>query len=479
MIKKLNLSNLDEWCNTLTGVGVRGKDRGYGATYAGNALSEQESIEMWGTNAVAGRIVELPPKEMLRAGFEITLQDPDEDLTGSVLDVVRTTEFVEQYMRARFYERAFGGGALLIGAVDMQADWALPMTDTIQQVSYFTPLTPSECIPVSWYVDPRAPKCGQPNMYRVQIATPGIDLLNVKGRAQGNTFVVHESRIIRFGGIQTKMGGAQHRWGWGLSVLERCWESIKRYGLTWGSIETLIQDFAPAVIKLAGLARAVAEDKTQAVRDRLELLNFGRSTLRAAVLDAGSDTSVGESYERTQTPVTGLPELVELVRQCLSTDSGIPATKILGLSPGGLNSTGESDVRFYYDEIDAEREWSDKPKIHKVVQMIMRSTKGPLGGKEPKGWDIKFRPLWQPSQKEVNESRELQARTDKMYIETGVLYPEEVTSSRFRKGEFSYETDVDEKVRRTMADAEEEGRAQSSGTTTPNEEGQGASKENA
>jgi hypothetical protein len=48
-------------------------------------------------------------------------------------------------------------------------------------------------------------------------------------------------------------------------------------------------------------------------------------------------------------------------------------------------------------------------------------------------WSIQFRPLWEPSQKEETESRYAQAQADAIYLDRGVLTPEEVAQSEVRR----------------------------------------------
>jgi hypothetical protein len=65
---------------------------------------------------------------------------------------------------------------------------------------------------------------------------------------------------------------------------------------------------------------------------------------------------------------------------------------------------------------------------------------------------VKFEPLWSPTAKEIAEERESVSRTDKNYIDSGVLTPEEVALSRFQRGgEWSREwTGVDRETREAM-----------------------------
>lgn len=62
-----------------------------------------------------------------------------------------------------------------------------------------------------------------------------------------------------------------------------------------------------------------------------------------------------EAVTNVQTSITGC---TDIVRQCLEMIAAInrtPAVKLLGISPSGFNSTGESDITNYYDHIAAKQ----------------------------------------------------------------------------------------------------------------------------
>ena len=65
-------------------------------------------------------------------------------------------------------------------------------------------------------------------------------------------------------------------------------------------------------------------------------------------------------------------------------------------------------------------------------------------------------PMWQQTEKEMADSRNTQAKTDALYIEQGVLHPDEVASSRFQGIEYSYDTNLDPDLRLELESDREE-----------------------
>ena len=83
------------------------------------------------------------------------------------------------------------------------------------------------------------------------------------------------------------------------------------------------------------------------------------------------------------------------------------------------------------------------------------SKDGPTNGAEPDDWSLKFRPLYQLTEKEKAELRLTQSKTDLGYIDTGVVSEDEIAYSRFGGGEYSSETILDLEKRNEDKLAEE------------------------
>ena len=74
--------------------------------------------------------------------------------------------------------------------------------------------------------------------------------------------------------------------------------------------------------------------------------------------------------------------------------SGIPLVRLFGQSPAGMNATGESDIRMYYDNIKAQQESTLRTGWQLILQVLWRSV---YGKPAPKDLQFEFVPLWQMS----------------------------------------------------------------------------------
>lgn len=442
----------DDWKNVLTGQGVSGRDKRVGGFFAPIALSFDQLRDLWFGDDLAAVAVEMLPKEARRPGWDITVTDADEDKKAAAADEDGTdlgTQLkdklhdldVDGHLElAGQYARAYGGGAVLLGVNDKQEDLTKELDlNKVVSLDWLTTLEARECIPRWAYGDPRAPKYGQPEIYQLTSRT----VLPSRTGSYGVTSIdVHESRLLIFDGIRvSRYQNTSARGGWGESVLTRVWRVLRDFNTAWSAAGVLVSDFAQTVIKMAGLWAALDADGGQAFEDRLTAMDVGRSTLNAITIDAA------DSFERQQTPLTGLPDLLEKFAVRLAAACGMPLTLLFGTSPAGMNATGESDIRFFYDRVDEYRQKRIKPALRRLIQILFRT----LGNKrEPAKWGLEFRPLWQESAKDLAGAMLTQAQADTAWITAGVLSPEEVAAAHWRGGKYNPHLAIDFEAREAL-----------------------------
>ena len=242
---------------------------------------------------------------------------------------------------------------------------------------------------------------------RWQGVVPGMELVFEGGEpvpayysitdARGNTVAkVHHSRLVRFTGRD-------------LPFLERVAE------LYWGEseVEALYND----VVKHDNVAANMAALTFRANVDTMEVQNLDQlfsvtsgeqqrrfwNVMQAqSVMKSNFGMQLvnrGDQIKNTQYTFTGLQEVYDSMCLDLSGASRIPVTKLFGRSPAGMNATGESDLRNYYDYVDTLREAKLRPILEKLLPVLSMSAWGAV----PDGLDITFPPLWTPTAAEVAE----------------------------------------------------------------------------
>ena len=242
---------------------------------------------------------------------------------------------------------------------------------------------------------------------RWQGVVPGMELVFEGGEpvpayysitdARGNTVAkVHHSRLVRFTGRD-------------LPFLERVAE------LYWGEseVEALYNDVVKHDNVAANMAaltfRANVDTMEVQTLDQLFSVTSGEQQRRfwnvmqaQSVMKSNFGMQLvnrGDQIKNTQYTFTGLQEVYDSMCLDLSGASRIPVTKLFGRSPAGMNATGESDLRNYYDYVDTLREAKLRPILEKLLPVLAMSAWGAV----PDGLDITFPPLWTPTAAEVAE----------------------------------------------------------------------------
>jgi phage-related protein (TIGR01555 family) len=223
----------------------------------------------------------------------------------------------------------------------------------------------------------------------------------------------HSSRMIRFPGAAkgTDVGTTDQDRDWGYSILQCVWDDVVRYGVTWQAVSTLIQLASVGVLKLHGLIEMLSSKRQADAEARIDLLNETLSLSRLLLLDAKQ----GEEYKREAVSFTDMPALLQETQAAVAGAFGMPITRLFGRSPAGLNATGESDIRGWYDRVQAYCQWMIHPRLE---QLLAITEQHPV--------TVEFKPLWQPTEKECAEVRTLRVNATERLWSQGVYSDAEI-----------------------------------------------------
>ena len=228
----------------------------------------------------------------------------------------------------------------------------------------------------------------------------------------------HASRAIRFPGLPRGQSGesgeTQQDRDWGYSMLQPIWADVVRYGVFWQSVGHLMQLSSVGVLTLKGIIQMLASKNKDIAEARIDLLNQHMSSTRVMVLDADG----AESYHREAVSFSDMPALLQELQVATAGALGRPVTKLFGRSPAGMNATGESDLRNYYDEVQSYRTRIIEPRLEQVLEIC-----------EGKKIDVEFESLWQPTDKEVAEIRNLQITGTERLWAMGVASDAEIRAA--------------------------------------------------
>lgn len=428
----------DEWLNIITGQGQQGRDKRVAAEFICQPVTHAEARELWRGDDIVKKVIELLPKAMVREGYQV--KTDDNELSGNISDYIDTLRINRVFALAKMYERAYGGAAIWPVLNDGAADLAEPLREqSIATIRSFIVFEPRELVPNTWYEDP-GDKYGTPETYRlVSIATGGS--------MSSLQTIIHESRLVVFPGIRVSRELPQvESWGWGDSVLTRVRSVLRDFHMSWASAAALLADFSQGVFKYAGLTEMILKKQDDAIKRKLGVMDYSRSVFQSLVIDKEDD------FERKSTPMSGASEILVQFITRLAAACDTPATKLAGISPAGMNATGESDTRGWYETVGEEQE-QDRPLLEQLIRFGLLALDGPANGNEPDTWRVTFNPMWAPSDKEQAETRKTVAETDQILIDTGQATGDELARSHYGGDEYSPDIHIDFEERDRQANA--------------------------
>jgi phage-related protein (TIGR01555 family) len=386
----------DSWQNLLSGLGT-GRDKSSYTHLLPNVGFPSEYLEqLYVNDDIAARICDLLPGEMLRQGFSIKLNG--ELFTWNGLGDILRDVLVKS--------RIFGASFIYVGADDRQEQASPLLLSGIKSVRFLNVLTTKDLSYHSFYAEAHDERYGHVELYRLNAS-----------KSHQNT-IIHESRLIPFFGTpQLNLRQLPP------SILQRIYPVLQQFHTAWQATSHLMNDAAQGVFKLKGLHSAVASNRSEELLKRMELVDMSRSISRSILLDAED-----EDFRRDSYGFAGIPEILEKMMLRLAAAARLPVSLLMGQAPAGMNATGESDTRFFYDQVRAEQE-AVKPKIERLVKIHQ--------GDQSIKVSVDFPALWQMTDREKAELRRMEAETDRIYLQEGVLLPEEIAIRRFSDGDFS------------------------------------------
>lgn len=432
-----NFVRSDGWMNVLTGLGICGRDKKQSGFFRmTNIFNRSELDQMYRSDGLLRLIIDIFAQEMIRQGWELE-GDTDGKIQGK-LEELKVNEAMGNLIK---WARLFGGAVCIVGIAD-----GLPLDQPVDEAGIRD---------IQWLrVFDRYQAYSRDGTFESDLNSPNYGFPNVytiNDNRTGAVFFVHYSRVLRMDWNILPPRWQNFNQGWGDPLIQTIYEELRNYSTAFSNTATIFEDFVNTILYIPNLAQIIASQcGDNQVLKRLNILNLTKSNTNTAIIDAN------EKYEKLTTNVSGIAELLDRFMLQLSAVTKVPVSLLFGRSPAGLNATGESDVRNFYDAVKQEQEGKLRGVLEKLIRYIMISKDGPFNGIQPDDWSLQFVPLWQNTEEQDALTRNSIANMDAIYIDRGVLTPEEVAISRFGGNKWSMNTQIDLAARERMAEYPEE-----------------------
>ena len=350
-----------------------------GGTFLRSGLTENRELltAAYRENWLAKRIIDMPCEDMTRAWY--TLSSDLEEADIHRLRLLEARHGIRQEItNAIRWARLYGGSLALIvirgeeDRLDTPLDPDALLPDCFQGLLVLDRGQGISPAPEQ-VADLDDPDFGLPAWY--EVSPDGGPLLRI-----------HHSRVLRFIGRELPRMEAEREEGWGASELEHIWDELQKRSAASANIAQLIFQANITTLKMSDFGELMAVGTDAQKRQVMEAVsreNRLRTSFGLQLL------SSGDSLETHSYSFSGLSDIYESFMMDMAGAAEIPATRLFGRSPQGMNATGESDLRNYYEMISQLQERVLRPALEKLLPVMAVSCWGYV----PEDLEIVFQPV--------------------------------------------------------------------------------------
>jgi len=381
---------LDAFQNTLARLGWGTPNMVEATQYPLTRLTQNYTLmnSLYRSHWVVRRIIDVIPEDMCKNWYQISSQ-----LSPEVIDRIakleRRTNVKSKILEGLKWGRLYGGAAAI-----MMIDGHENILDQPLDLDMVFPGTYKGLL----VVDRWSGICPGPDMV-TDINDPEFglpDTYQVTNNALHTTINVHHSRLLRFIGRDLPNWEKQAEVYWGASEVEHVFDELKKRDNTSYNIANLVFHANLKVLQMNDLGQMLATGNKaaqQQLYNTVQAQNWLMNNFGLYLLDKD------DSFDTKSYTFSGLSDVYECFMMDVAGAAEIPATKLFGRSPAGLNATGESDLQNYYDTIEEKQEAYLRPVLDKLLSVLFMSELGAV----PDDLDYRFNPMRRSSDTEKSD----------------------------------------------------------------------------
>lgn len=362
--------------NVVANIGTD-RDKSTHSEYVASDLTMEQARNAYRGSWIPRKIVDIPAEDATRRWRS---WNADKDQIIDIESEEKRLGLRLKTKQALQAARLYGGAAILIGTGEEDTHEKLDL-DRIDLggVEFLTVLDRRDLVPDQIVYTPSSPYFGLPEFYDLSTAS-------------GDRMTIHASRLALFRGARLPDSGSARVHPWGDSVLQAPWTSVKDTDGLMANVASLVFEAKVDTIGIPSLTQSLSSDPRAeaAIIERISLMQKSKSVVNAVIHD--TEEVIGQK----QIQFGQLPEIIDRFFQIVSGAANIPTTRFFGMSPAGMNATGESDLRNYYDLVQELQQSQVEPALSMLDEALIRSALGD----RPDEVHFNWRPLWQLSEKE-------------------------------------------------------------------------------
>lgn len=390
----------DSLQNLVTRLGTM-SDKATHSTFFFQPMSRIELSAAYRGDWVARKGIQLPAQDATR---EWRTWSGDPEQVRLIEETEKRLDIRRKVYEAFIFGRLFGGGALVMGIMDQDASTPLVAAVPRDSLVFVNVLDHDHLIARELNRNPLSPGYGEPSAYTIT--------------ADGIQYTLDGTRVVRIVPNPVIDVDQDVQTRWGDSTLDAVSDAVRNVATIMAASATLVHELNIDVVKIPGFLRSVGDaDYEKRIIDRFRIATQGKSVANTLLLDEKDE------WERIATSMTGIPDIIESYLMIVSGAFDIPATRMLGQSPKGMNATGESDLENYYEAVASNQRTFLQPALRPLDNAIVQSS---LGVSEwPDDLSYTWDALKQQSEKELAETRKLNAEAFKLDADSALI-PDEI-----------------------------------------------------
>ena len=419
----------DAIVNHVTGQGTS-RDGSTHNQFARVTVTEHMAATLYTDYWLARKIVNIPIKDMMKNGRTFSDESMDKDALERYSDAWRKFGVDKIIAKALRIADVFGGAVIVpIGTDPKLEDPFNPRDFTNGRLLRFV-VIPGQRLSVTAGVeleqDITSPWFGMPEY----ITKGGV--------------AMHISQLIIAHGEENlddslhRVAGSSVPSFLGYSTYQDKVEPIMNAHAAYGSLISMMQSNNVDYLKVPELYEnliacagdsVASNDLNTAVMNRALMFAQYKSMHNLAIVDSE------EGIERLRYDFSNLDRVLGEMVTAVSGCSSIPLTRLAGISPGGMNATGESDLHNYNAEIDSRAEVDLRPLLEGIDRVLTLHVFG-----EERQLQYEINSPDTPTEKELEERKKAQTDRIKSVSDMGVV-PDSVVLRELQQGPMPNITD--------------------------------------
>lgn len=410
--------------NLVAGLGNARDKRSYTNYQQVIQKSQPELDNIFRGSWLAKRVVNTIPEDMVREWVYVKFDDTQKENQKVIEKIEKKLSVKAKIKEALSWSRLYGGSVIVIGIKGQTSPEAFMQPLNIAAIK--------KDQLQSLHVMDRWRVTGSPELTK-DLGSLNFGLPEYYVLAESSVRI-HHTRVIRFNGDKVPYFAWHKNGRWDDSSLQHVFDSLLNADTSTQSVSSMLFEATVDVISVENLAEIISSKNGESnIVKRFQLASLMKSINRVLLIDGK------ETFTKHQINFSNIDKIIDKFMDDVCGATEIPRTRLFGQSPGGMQSTGQGELRNYYDMISNKQQLELAPQLEYLYMIIAMSGLGSL----PDDFEIIFNPLWQLSETEQATVDKTNSERDKAYLEMGVINEGVIARELKEKGIYRTMTDED------------------------------------